>query len=397
MITTRVFSETLKAYNEGFDNIANEGGTRSSKTFSSLQLFKIITDQSKRRRIITIVSHSLPHLEGGAIRDFDNILTEAGIQIERVRTKHPYIYTINKCIVEFVGFDRPGKALGAARDILLINEANKMPWTICHHLMQRTTECVFLDWNPSEEFWFDEQGIRDRKTTKTIHSNFYDNIQNLSERQLNELKEARRKALEEEKRGIKGYWWNYWQVYGLGKKGVLEGVIFPDHQVYSHLPEDVDLFKIWGVDWGGSDPTTFTELNIDHENNRLYVKEHIYQGQIRNSELIKYISDVIGRNEYVICDSARKDKIWELQMSGIAAQKCKKYPGVKLDNIDSLNEFIIFVHEDSKNLKSEFEKYKRVKDELTGKFLEEPEDANDHCIDPIGYAIEYYRRNIRPL
>lgn len=396
MKTTRVFEETLSAYNNGFDIIANYGGTRSSKTFSELQLYKVICDNSKKQRIISVVSHSLPHLEGGAIRDFDNILTAANIDVDRVKTKHPYIYRINKCIVEFIGFDRPGKALGAARDILLINEANKMPFSICHQLMMRTTEAVFLDWNPSEDFWFDEQGYAERETCKIIKSNFYDNFQNLSQRQLAELQEARRKAMEEDRRGQRGYWWNYWQVYGLGNKGTLEGVIFHNWELFSDLPMDEDFFHMWCIDWGGADPTTLTELWFG-DDNRLFVKNHIYQSEIRNSKLIDYIHEVNTRNEFIICDSARRDKIFELQMSGINADKCKKYPGVKLDNIDSMQEFLIFVHKDSRHAISEFSKYKRVKDEKTGKFLETPEDDNDHIIDAIGYAVEWYRRNVKPL
>lgn len=395
MITTPIFEQTLKAYNDKYRFIANRGGTRSSKTFSELQLFKIISDNSKRKRIITVVSHSLPHLEGGAIRDFDNILTDCGIEPDNVRTKHPYIYRLNKTILEFVGFDRPGKALGAARDILLINEANKMPFSICHQLMQRTTECIFLDWNPSEDFWFDTQGYEQRPDCMTIDSNFYDNIQNLSSGQLSDLKDAKRKAMQEEQRGQRGYWWNYWQVYGLGKKGMLEGVIFPYWQEYETLPDDVDLYKFYVIDWGGSDPTTLSELNIDGDNNRLYIRELIYQPQILNSKLIEIIQalDPVP----VICDSARKDKIFELQMSGINAMGATKGVGSIIDGIEQMQEFSIFVHTDSKNAQFEFRNYKRVKDERTGEFIEMPEDKHNHIIDAVRYGVRFYRRNVRPL
>jgi phage terminase large subunit len=391
-----VFSETIAAYNAGFRIIANEGGSRSSKTFSELQLAKIIQDKSKRNRVITVVSHSFPHLHSGAIRDYENILQADGCNIDSIRTKNPYIYTINKSIVEFVGFDKPGKALGAARDILLINEANKLPFSICHQLMIRTTEVVFLDWNPSEDFWFDTEGFRERKDCKVIHSTFYDNIQNLSQGQLDEFKEARRKALSEDKAGKRGYWWNWWQVYGLGLKGQLEGVIFQNWKEYETLP-DCDLYKMWVVDWGGLDPTTLTELNFDGENNRLYIKEHIYQPQILNSKLINYIQNVISRGEVVICDSARKDKIFELQMAGINALGATKGEGSIIDGIERLQEFSIFVHKDSKNAIDEFKKYKRVQDPITGKYLDIPEDKNNHIIDPCRYGARFYRRSIKPL
>lgn len=395
MITTNVFSKTLKAYNEGYRIIANKGGTRSSKTYSELQLFLQIMQYSKRPRVISTVSHSFPHLYGGAIRDFENILDQENIALEKVRTMTPRQYHINKTLHEFIGFDKPGKALGAARDILFINEANKLPFSIAHQLMQRTTETIFLDWNPSEDFWFDTEGFAERDDCIVIDSTFYDNIQNLTDGQLQDLKEARKKALREDAAGKRGYWWNWWQVYGLGLKGQLEGVIFQNWQEYERLPADSDLYRMFVIDWGGSDPTTLTELWFDGDNNRLYVKEHIYQPQILNSKLIAYIQK---RFECpVICDSARKDKIYELQMAGIPAMGATKGEGSIIDGIERLQEFSIFIHKNSKNVQDEFKKYKRVQDKITGKYLDIPEDKNNHAIDAIRYGARFYRKSIRPL
>jgi phage terminase large subunit len=402
MITTRVFAETLAAYLAGYRIIANRGGTRSTKTFSELQLSYCIMNASKRPRLWSTVSHSYPHLAGGAIRDFEKIIQDEGLNLDKVRRQNPSQYTINKSLHEFIGFDKPGKALGAARDILFINEANKMPFAICNQLMIRTTETIFLDWNPSEDFWFDTEGFAQRPDVKIIDSTFYDNVNaatgrwNLSDGQLFELKEARRKALAEDKAGKRGYWWNWWQVYGLGKKGQLEGVIFQNWQEYEMLP-NVDLYRLFAVDWGGSDPTTLTEINFDGDNNRMYVREHIYQPQILNSKLISYIEEVNAQGSPVICDSARKDKIYELQMAGINALGATKGEGSIIDGIDRMQEFAIFVQKDSKNAIDEFTKYKRVQDPATGKYLDIPEDANNHCIDGIRYATRFYRRSVRPL
>lgn len=396
MITTRVFSETLKAYNKGYRIIANRGGSRSGKTFTKLQLDYIIMQNSKRQRILTTVSHSFPHLHSGAIRDFEKILTTENVNIDRIRTQNPHIYRIGKSLSEFVGFDKPGKALGAARDILFINEANKLPFSIAHQLIQRTTECVFLDWNPSEDFWFDTEGFADRADCKVIDSNFYDNIQNLSPGQLSEFKIARNKAELEDKSGKRGYWWNWWQVYGLGKKGQLEGVVFQNWDLYENLPK-VDLYTMFVIDWGGLDPTTLTELNFDGNNNGLYIKEHIYQPQILNSKLIEYILKTAGSSTPVICDSARKDKIFELQMAGITAFGATKGEGSIIDGIERLQEFNIFIHKDSANAIKEFKNYKRVQDAITGKYLDIPEDKNNHIIDPTRYGARFYRKSIKPI
>lgn len=396
MNLTTVFSKNLAAYNAGYRIIANKGGSRSSKTFSEEQLFYLIMSNSKRSRLITTVSHSFPHLSGGAIRDFEKILETENVNIDTCRNITPRQYSIGKSLHEFVGFDKPGKALGAARDILLINEANKMPHSVCHQLMQRTTETIFLDWNPSEEFWFDTEKYAERDDCCVIESTFYDNIQNLTDGQLRDFKEAKRKAEAEDKAGKRGYWWNWWQVYGLGKQGQLEGVIFQNWQEYSILPA-IELFKLYAIDWGGNDPTTLTELNFDTSCNRVYVKEHIYTPQILNSKLIAYLLAENIYNVPVICDSARKDKIYELNMAGINALGSTKGEGSIIEGIEKMQEFDIFVHKDSDNLKDEFKKYKWAVDKMTGKALNIPEDSNNHGIDGIRYGVRFYKRNIKPV
>jgi phage terminase large subunit len=401
MITTRVFSETLKAYNNGYRFIANRGGTRSTKTFSGIQLIDRILLYSKKPLIATAVSFSFPHLEGGAIRDYEAIISERGQSPERLRHVKPHYYSIGRSTFEFIGFDNPGKALGASRDILFINEANKMPFAICHQLMQRTRLAIFLDWNPSEEFWWEIEEYNKRANAIEIHSTFLDNVNpitkkfNLTDGQLEELKEAKRKAYEEEKRGIRGYWWNWWQVYGKGIPGMLEGVIFQNWQKWDgNLPEEIEFYKVFAIDWGGNDPTTLTEINFDGDNLRMYVTEHIYQPQILNSELIKKIYELNPDNNPVICDSARKDKIYELQQAEINALGATKGEGSIIDGIERMQEFIIFVC--GENVQREFRTYKWARDKKTDKTLNEPEDMNNHCIDGIRYGTRWYRKTIRP-
>ena len=91
---TTTFDKVSNAYLQGYRYIVSKGGTRSGKTYSELQLLDIILSKSKQR-VITTVSHSLPHLIGGAIRDYDTILQERGIIADDIRTKNPYIYKHN--------------------------------------------------------------------------------------------------------------------------------------------------------------------------------------------------------------------------------------------------------------------------------------------------------------
>lgn len=84
MKVTSVFDRNLDAYNIGYRYIVNKGSTRSSKTYSILQLMYLIAKFSEKPRTISIVSQSMPHLSKGCIRDFKEILRKEGVWNENV-------------------------------------------------------------------------------------------------------------------------------------------------------------------------------------------------------------------------------------------------------------------------------------------------------------------------
>jgi len=82
---TEVFEKNAMAYVEGYRYIINQGSARSSKTYSILQLLHMIAKKPKKR-VISVVSKTLPHLKRGALRDFldylvnDRAVRRQGIQ-----------------------------------------------------------------------------------------------------------------------------------------------------------------------------------------------------------------------------------------------------------------------------------------------------------------------------
>jgi len=72
---TDVFFKNLEAYYDKYPIICNEGGSRSSKSYSIVQLLISIATKYPQKRI-SIVSHSLPHIKRGAYRDFKTIMEE---------------------------------------------------------------------------------------------------------------------------------------------------------------------------------------------------------------------------------------------------------------------------------------------------------------------------------
>ena len=72
MIATKVYEKSLSAYVNNARIIANKGGTRSGKTYSVMSLLLTIIFSSEKKRVIDIISESIPHLKRGAIQDFTN-------------------------------------------------------------------------------------------------------------------------------------------------------------------------------------------------------------------------------------------------------------------------------------------------------------------------------------
>lgn len=385
MKTTRVFSKTLKAYEAGKRFIINRGGTRSSKSFSTLQLIYLIAKSTKKHRVVHCVSHSTPHLTDGIVADFDKILTEDGVIVPAVKTKNPNTYRIGNSIIKFLGFDKLGKSLGAARDILFINEANKMDFEIVQQLIVRTTETIFIDYNPSESFWVDEEGISSRKDAEVIKSTFRDNIENLTSGQIDELLEAKKKHDEDVKNKRKGYWWNYWRVYGDGLDGALKGAILTR---WKRGTFDESLPFYFGLDWGYTDPFTIVKVAVNEKKKLLYVKQLAYVTEQPFSKVYDLVESNVHKDDVLVCDSSEPANIRELRKNNYNAFPAFKKPGIVKQRLGWIQDYMIIL-DDSPDIEREIKNYV-----WADKKSETPVDKFNHAIDAIGYAYTWYRLNV---
>ena len=391
MKTSRTFAKTLRAYREKFRYIINKGGSRSSKTYSTLQLIYMIAKFSKKARIIHVVSYSSPHLRDGVITDFEQILLNEGENIDRIRIKNPYQFTIGNSLVKFIAIDSVGKALGGQRDILFINEANNMEWDVVHQLIQRATETVFIDYNPSKEFWIDTEGISKRDNAIVLHSTYLDNKQNLTDAQLTEFDEGKKKHDAEVEKGIKGHWFNWWRVYGLGMRGVTEGTVFPDYKQININDIPKNLPYIFGVDWGYKDPFTLIQVFYDWTNKKLYINELVYQSLLKPDECLKMANEAVELGDgdslkytTTIADNAQPSHIRMFENDGWNIYPC--YKEKIEESISNLHNWEIYVTECSENAITEFNEYKYSKTQPN-----RPVDKHNHVIDPTRY-IEHFIR-----
>lgn len=210
---SNVARRNKEAYERGAHIIANKGGTRSAKTWSILIILLYIAQKATSKILISVVSATLPHLKKGAIRDFDILLSSMGLVKGRDYDKNEsdQLYTFGNGQIEFFGCENAGKVHGPQRNILFINEANRIKYEVYRQLAIRTDGTIFLDWNPTTTFWYDDN-LANRDDVCEIHSTYLDNPF-LSDTQVREIESNK----SDEK---------WWRVYGLGLTGQISGLVY---------------------------------------------------------------------------------------------------------------------------------------------------------------------------
>lgn len=363
---TPVFYANQKAYNEGYPIICNEGGSRSSKSYSVVQLLVFIAYNNPRTRI-SIVSHSLPHIKRGAYRDFRKIMEDWGLWDDKQFSYSDYIYTFaNGSYIELFGLEDEGKARGPGRDILFINEANLIKRALFDQLIIRTTGQTFLDWNPADFVsWVYE--VADNPKNKKIHSTYLNNISNLTPSQIESIEQY--KNLPDD---------FMWKVYGLGERGAAKELIYTNFKLYDFI-DNGDVF--YGLDFGYVHPAAL--VKVTHYEGQNYFEEIIYQSGLTLSDLSRLIKEKVPDRATIYADAAEPKSIEELFRMGFNIK-----PAVKdvWAGIVKMKSFPINIHRHSKNLKNEIMSYKWKKDK-NDDIIEEPVKANDDALDACRYAV----------
>jgi len=350
------------------------GGTSASKTFSILPI--LIDRAIKTPNLeISVVSESIPHLRRGALKDFLKIMMALGRYNDNQFNKSTLKYVFgNGSYIEFFSVDQPDKLRGARRNVLYVNECNNVDFDSYYQLAIRTSGEIWLDYNPSSLFWVDRE-IINQDDVDFITLTYLDN-EALPETIVKEIESAKVKAL------TSAYWANWWQVYGLGLTGSLEGVCIPDWQEIN-LPTEARLL-CYGMDWGYSnDPTSLIAM---YKYNDAYIfDELIYQKGLLNSD----ISDLLKTNnveDIVYADSAEPKSIAELNSYGHNVLPVSKGRDSIVYGLNLINQNKVYVTSRSKNLINELRNYIWMTDKQGNK-LNRPIDAYNHAIDAMRYAI----------
>jgi phage terminase large subunit len=373
-----VFWKIRKAAADHPRIISNRGGTRSGKTYATLQfLHELIPVRDKAGDVSSAVSESLPHLKRGAIRDFERIVGHPLAQDAHWNaSSNTYTYD-NGAKLEFFSVDSPDKVLGPSRKRLFINECNHISFETFRQLAVRTTGVIFLDYNPAEAFWATDK-VETRPDCITIHSTYLDNKEFLSAEQVREIEANKGDS-------------NWWKVYGLGEIGSLEGLIYHFNLIPS-LPAADGLTEVQGMDFGfTNDPTARVQCLVDHKRKIVYARERCYETHMQNRHIIEDLqADGVGRNVEIYADCAEPKSIADIQEAGYNVIPCDKDAPVKSDKLKFQLQWMqgweLNVTADSLNLINELRNYVWAQDR-DGNRQTYPIDKFNHALDALRYAV----------
>ncbi len=363
--TNVVFKHLLKSQKK---IIVEQGGTRSGKTYNILLwiIFSYCTQNTGK--IITICRKSFPSLRATVMRDFFDILKTHKMYNEINHNKSSSEYNLYNNLVEFISLDEPQKVRGRKRDVLFINEANELYFEDWQQLLFRTNQKIILDYNPSDEYSWIYDKVITRDDADFFITTYKDNtfLEQALIKEIERLKETDPQ---------------YWQIYGLGQKGISKATIFNYQE--SNIPEDAEFLSM-GVDYGyTNDPTA--HISVYKKGHNLYVEEHLYKTMMTAEDIHSHFKILNVGDKIIYSDSSEPRLNDYLRRTGWNIRPTKKGRDSIIAGIDLLKRYKLFVTPNSQNLIQEFRNYKWSEDK-TGKLTNIPIDRNNHLLDSLRYA-----------
>jgi len=359
-----------------------QGGQGASKNLSMCQI--LMEKAAEKKRLITVMTDTYDNLKDGAIADFKNQFYDAGMDFEAAFNKTEKDLKIGQSVIQFRYISDIKKSAGKSkrRDILYINEANKIGWEVASTYIGRTHEEVYIDYNPDFEFWAHTEipKLKDAKgnsISEQIVVTYLDN-EMLPESEVNFI-ESRKDNIE------------WFRVYGLGQTGFYSERRIYKYEFCSQIPATAKRIAS-GMDFGVSpDPTVL--IDVWKLDNKLFVDEIFCMNNLMPEKIagaermaivdqLKLVKHNVG--QMIIADSAGATEIRDLRKYGYNIRGVKKGSNSVIDGINKVRGYDIYLTERSQNVKKGIESW-FWKVDSNGKIIPEP---NGH--EPDGLAALRY-------
>lgn len=368
---TNIFTKNLDAFNDNdIRFIINQGGTRSSKTYSIVQLliYYCLTNANKN---VSVIRQSLPTIKGSVLKDFIEVMNDLKLYDENNHNKTDNVYRFpTGSRISFISCDEPQKLRGKKHDVVFMNEANEIPFEAFLQLNIRTMKKIIIDFNPSEETWINDLMEREAEKTILIKSTYKDNTF-LNREQIKEIE------------NLINISEDYYNIYCRGEFPITHKRIYTHFQISEPKGSLVCL----GLDFGYNHPTALVAMYED--DGEYYFDEIIYESYLTSTDLVQLMDKKqVAKNVRIYCDYARPEIMQELSRAKYRAYKANKDVN---DGINTMKSKKIYISPSSINLLNEYKLYS-WKENQKG-ISDEPIKLNDDGMDAMRYALHSFKKN----
>ena len=381
--------------------IKHEGSSRSSKTTSLCEWTARECENNEGYRI-TVWRDTKASLGETVWKDYRKIFILSGRKYKFTQDTRTIFFN-NGSTVEPQGDDTTN-AHGLSQNIAWLNEPYKMSENTFNQIDMRA-EQIIIDMNPSMAHWSDK--LNNHPRCKVIHSTFKDNPFCPMEMKLKILSYNPDNPINVQNGTANAYMHS---VYALGLKAekpnrILSGWKKIPRKQYDELNSTEYIGNDWGKNhnWG--------IIGAKYYDGALYLREMNYASEVETKKgssievlqsfkkqeyegedlgIVSWMFTKLGVNkkQTIVCDNNRPLKIAMLRRCGWDyAIEAQKGQGSIVDGLDLLDGIEVRYTDDSPNLENESENYSYIVDRY-GVVTDEPEDANNHLIDPARYICQ---------
>ncbi|MBO0323475.1 hypothetical protein J0X14_14295 [Muricauda sp. CAU 1633] len=291
-----------------------QGGQGAGKNIATELL---IMDDRPKARVTTILTDTYPNLKDGPISDFEFLFEEWGMDFNRYFNKSEHVFYWGGRKIQFRHADdnKPFKGKGPRRDLLYINEGNRLGWQAVEHYIARSKE-VIIDYNPDTTFWAHEE-LEPRSDCEKIIVTYKDN-EMCPENEVRYIESRKHKT-------------EWFRVYGLGLVGTYSDRRIYDFGVVDEIPKDAIRIPS-GMDFGKSpDPTVLIDCYIKGVSlyvDEVFIENNLMPEKIEGAERMSIVDKMeeIGfeKNQMIIGDSSGATELKDLNAHGHNARGVKK-------------------------------------------------------------------------
>ena len=410
--------------------IANNGSSRSSKTYDTIHLIYTFCDHNRGRGLyIGVFRNNLVDCRDNTFKDFKECFEIMGVFGDCDITEYPKPkIKLYGNVIEFMGLPDNYNKQAPRTDILFFNEALEIPdKNAVKGLLMRCEMLAIFDWNPSlTEHWAYEMEQEFNclytrtiyKDNKHLKDNVISEIESYCPWDLSDFvkdsttgtwkwtvpEEKRKPNTENIESGTVDKW--RWLVYGEGLPTAREGAVMNVYEWIDRYPDEPMDETAYGLDFGyTNDPSVLTR--VGRKGKDLYIEYLTYQSCSNPDILFDLIEPIILSERerlalyeegvepepiVVSCESADKYKDVEFVRSlnyiccsrdyDWGFKKIKK-PSIHT-RLQIVKRFRLHIVKSKESVKEHNNYVYRI---IEGRVTNIPVDDYNHGIDSYGYAV----------